>query len=208
MAKTNASTKTASKTAKPATNAKAAVSNSAENPLKSFYKQTVVPALMQKFGYSNVMQVPAIKAIVLNMGVGEAVNDRKIVDQASKELTSIAGQKSVITKSRKSVAGFKIREGWPIGCKATLRGTRMYEFLERLLYIAIPRIRDFRGLNKRSFDAFGNFSMGVKEQIIFPEIQYDQVDAVRGLDISIVTTAKNKEEGLALLLAMTFPFKE
>lgn len=176
--------------------------------LQAFYKETVVPALLQQFEYKNIMQVPAIKAVVLNMGVGEAVNDRKIIEQASRELTQIAGQKAVITKSKLSVAGFKMREGWPIGCKVTLRGKRMYDFLERLLYIAIPRVRDFRGLNRRSFDAFGNFSMGVKEQIIFPEIQYDQVDATRGLDISVVTSAKNPAEGLALLLAMKFPFRK
>jgi large subunit ribosomal protein L5 len=142
------------------------------------------------------------------MGVGEAVNDKKIVENAASNLTQIAGQKAIITKARKSVSGFKIREGWPIGCKVTLRGKRMYEFLERLLYIAIPRIRDFRGLNRRSFDGRGNYTMGIKEQIVFPEIEYDKIDALRGLDISISTTAKTNAEGLGLLKAFNFPFRE
>jgi large subunit ribosomal protein L5 len=163
---------------------------------------------MKDFGYANVMEVPRITKITLNMGVGEAVNDKKIVENAAAELSRIAGQKSVITKTKKSVAGFKIREGWPIGCKVTLRQDRMFEFLERLLYIAIPRIRDFRGLNRRSFDGRGNYSLGIKEQIVFPEIQYDKIDALRGLDITITTTARTNEEGLALLLAYQFPFKE
>lgn len=176
--------------------------------LKEFYQKTVVPKLMKDFGYANVMQVPKLVKVTLNMGVGEAVNDKKIVENAANDLTRIAGQKAVITRTRKSVAGFKIREGWPIGCRVTLRADRMYEFLERLLYIAIPRVRDFRGLNRRSFDGRGNFSMGVKEQIVFPEIQYDKIDALRGLDISITTTANTNEEALALLRALKFPFRE
>jgi len=176
--------------------------------LKSFYDKTIIQQLMKQFGYTNVMEVPRITKVTLNMGVGEAVNDKKVVDHAAGDLSKLAGQKPVITKSRKSVAGFKIREGWPIGCKVTLRRDRMYEFLERLLSIAIPRIRDFRGLNRRSFDGRGNYSMGVTEQIVFPEIQYDKVDALRGLDITITTTAKTNEEGLALLSAFQFPFKE
>jgi large subunit ribosomal protein L5 len=179
-----------------------------KSKLKEFYNKSIVQKLMKDFGYLNVMEVPRLTKITLNMGVGEAVNDKKIVENASAELSRIAGQKSVITKTRKSVAGFKIREGWPIGCKVTLRKDRMYEFLERLLFIAIPRVRDFRGLNKRSFDGRGNFSMGIKEQIVFPEIQYDKIDALRGLDITITTTAKTNEEGLALLSAYNFPFKE
>lgn len=159
-------------------------------------------------GYSNVMEVPKITKITINMGVGEAVNDKKIVDNAANDMMRIAGQKPVITKSRKSVAGFKIRDGWPIGCMVTLRRNRMYEFLERLLSIAIPRIRDFRGLNRRSFDGRGNYSMGIKEQIVFPEIQYDKIDALRGMDITITTDAKTNEEGLALLQAFNFPFRE
>jgi large subunit ribosomal protein L5 len=176
--------------------------------LKEFYQKNVVSALMQQMGYINVMQVPRLLKVTLNMGVGEAVNDKKIVENAAGDLTKIAGQKAVITKTRKSVAGFKIREGWPIGCKVTLRGERMYEFLERLLCVAMPRIRDFRGLSKRSFDGRGNYSLGIKEQIVFPEIQYDKIDALRGLDITIATTARTNEEGLALLSALKFPFKE
>ena len=176
--------------------------------LKAFYQKEVVKKLIQDLGYKNNMEVPRITKITLNMGVGEAVNDKKIVDNAAGDLTKIAGQKPVITKTRKSVAGFKIREGWPIGCKVTLRRDRMYEFLERLLFIAIPRIRDFRGLNRRSFDGRGNYSIGIKEQIVFPEIQYDKIDAIRGLDITITTSAGTNEEGLALLSAFRFPFKE
>lgn len=176
--------------------------------LKKFYKDTIVQKLMKELGYSNVMEVPRVTKITLNMGVGEAVNDKKVVDNAAGDLAKIAGQKPVITKARKSVAGFKIREGWPIGCKVTLRRDRMYDFLERLLCIAVPRIRDFRGLNKRSFDGQGNYTMGIKEQIVFPEIQYDKIDAIRGLDITITTSAKTNEEGLALLQAFNFPFKE
>lgn len=176
--------------------------------LRKFYKDAIVKKLIEEFDYANVMEVPRITKVTLNMGVGEAVNDKKVVDHAVSDMSKIAGQKPVITKARKSVAGFKIREGWPIGCKVTLRGDRMYEFLERLLYVAIPRIRDFRGLNKRSFDGTGNFTMGVKEQIVFPEIQYDKIDALRGLDITITTTAKTNPEGLALLKALSFPFRE
>lgn len=178
------------------------------NKLQAYYKDTIVKRLMKELGYSNVMEVPRITKITLNMGVGEAVNDKKIVDNAVSDMTKIAGQKPVITKTRKSVAGFKIREGWPIGCMVTLRKGRMYDFLERLLYIAIPRIRDFRGLNRRSFDGQGNYSMGVKEQIVFPEIQYDKIDTLRGMDITITTSANTNEEGLALLKAFNFPFKE
>lgn len=176
--------------------------------LKDFYKETIVQKLLKELGYSNIMEVPRITKITLNMGVGEAVNDKKVVDNAAGDLAKIAGQKPVITKARKSVAGFKIREGWPIGCKVTLRKDRMYDFLERLLFISIPRIRDFRGLNRRSFDGRGNYTLGIKEQIVFPEIQYDKIDAIRGLDITITTSAKTNEEGLALLQAFNFPFKE
>ncbi len=176
--------------------------------LKAFYKDVVLPKLMKEFHYKTIMQVPKITKITLNMGVGQAANDKKLVDQAFADLSRIAGQKPVITKTRKSVAGFKIREGWPIGCMVTLRGDRMYDFLERLLFIAIPRIRDFRGLNKKSFDGRGNYAMGITEQIIFPEIQYDKIDALRGMDIVITTTASNKQEVLALLSTFQFPFRE
>lgn len=175
--------------------------------LKEFYKSDVVPALTKQFGFDNPMRVPRITKVVLNMGVGDAVGDKKLLDSAVADLTLISGQKPVITKARKSIAGFKIREGWPIGCKVTLRGDRMYDFLDRLVDIAIPRVRDFRGLNPRSFDGRGNYAMGVTEQIIFPEIDYDKVDQLRGLDITITTTARNDEEGRALLSAMRFPFK-
>ena len=161
----------------------------------------------EKFGYKTIMQVPRIEKITLNMGVGEAVADKKVLENAARDMTAIAGQKPLITKVRKSVAGFHIREGYPIGCKVTLRGERMWEFLERLIVIAIPRIRDFRGLSAKSFDGRGNYSMGVREQIIFPEIDFDKVDAVRGLDITITTTAKTDEEGRALLEAFNFPFR-
>ena len=171
------------------------------------YKETVVPALMQKFGYKSIMEVPRIEKITLNMGVGEASGDRKIMEFAVGDMTKISGQKPIVTKARKSVASFKIRDGWPIGCKVTLRRDRMYEFLDRLITIAIPRIRDFRGLSAKSFDGRGNYSMGVKEQIIFPEIDYDKVDALRGLDITITTSAKTDEEGRALLEGFNFPFK-
>ena len=175
--------------------------------LKEYYKEKVVPELAQRLGLSNTMRVPKVTKVVLNMGLGEAVADKKILENATSDLSSISGQKVVVTKARKSIAGFKIRDGWPIGCKVTLRGDRMYEFLERLVNIAIPRIRDFRGLNPKSFDGRGNFAMGVSEQIIFPEIEYDKVDKLRGLDIIITTTASNDEEGRALLNALRFPFK-
>ena len=176
--------------------------------LHEVYKDKVVAELQEKFGFSSVMQVPQIEKITLNMGVGEALADKKILDNAVADLEAIAGQKPLITKARKSVAGFKIREGYPIGAKVTLRGERMWEFLERLISISVPRIRDFRGLNPKSFDGRGNYSMGVREQIIFPEIDYDKVDKIRGLDITITTTAKTNEEGHALLTAFNFPFKK
>ena len=175
--------------------------------LHDLYKQEVIKALTEKFGYKTIMQVPRIEKITLNMGVGEAVADKKVLENAARDMTAIAGQKPLITKVRKSVAGFHIREGYPIGCKVTLRGERMWEFLERLIVIAIPRIRDFRGLSSKSFDGRGNYSMGVREQIIFPEIDFDKVDAVRGLDITITTTAKTDEEGKALLESFNFPFR-
>ncbi len=171
------------------------------------YKQEVIKALTEKFGYKTVMQVPRIVKITLNMGVGEAVADKKVLENAARDMATISGQKPLITKVRKSVAGFHIREGYPIGCKVTLRGERMWEFLERLIVISIPRIRDFRGLSPKSFDGRGNYSMGVREQIIFPEIDYDKVDTIRGLDITITTTAKTDEEGRALLEAFNFPFR-
>jgi len=176
--------------------------------LKEVYKTEVAPALLKEFGYANVMQVPRITKITLNMGVGEAVGDKKQLDNAVAEMERISGQKPVVTKARKSVAGFKVREGFPIGCKVTLRGERMWEFLERLVDIAIPRVRDFRGLNPRSFDGRGNYSMGVREQIIFPEIDYDKIDKIRGMDITITTTANSNEEGAALLRAFNFPFRK
>lgn len=176
--------------------------------LKQFYQNEVIPALSQEFGFKNRMRVPKVSKVVLNMGLGEAVADKKILENATNDLELISGQKVVITKARKSIAAFKIREGWPIGCKVTLRGERMYEFLERLVGIAIPRIRDFRGLSPKSFDGRGNFAMGVTEQIIFPEIDYDKIDKLRGLDITITTTARNDKEGRALLTAMRFPFRE
>ncbi|MDJ0805341.1 MAG: 50S ribosomal protein L5 [Gammaproteobacteria bacterium] len=175
--------------------------------LQQQYKDTIEQQLMDKFQFSSIMQVPKITKITLNMGVGEAIGDKKVLEYAVGDMEKIAGQKAVITKARKSNAGFKIREGWPIGCKVTLRRERMYEFLDRLINIAIPRIRDFRGLNGKAFDGRGNYSMGVNEQIIFPEIDYDKVDALRGLDITITTSAKTDEEGRALLEAFKFPFK-
>lgn len=175
--------------------------------LREYYRKEVVPALTQQFGFDNPMRVPKITKITLNMGVGEAIADKKLLENATSELEMISGQKVVITKARKSIAGFKIREGWPIGCKVTLRGERMYEFLERLVGIAIPRIRDFRGLSPKAFDGRGNYAMGVTEQIIFPEIEYDKIDKLRGLDITITTTARNDDEGRALLAAMNFPFR-
>lgn len=182
--------------------------NEGQCRLKKHFHEKVISALSKQFGYDNVMQVPRIQKITLNMGVGEAADDKKIVKAAQDNLTQIAGQKAVITLSRKSVAGFKIRDGWPIGCKVTLRGERMYEFLDRLLSVALPRVRDFRGLNPRSFDSRGNYSLGLKEQITFPEIDYNQVDAVRGLDITITTSAKTDAEAYALLKAFNFPFRE
>jgi len=176
--------------------------------LHEIYKDQVVPELFKQFGYTSIMQVPRIVKITLNMGVGEAVADKKVLDHAVADLTAISGQKPLVTKARKSVAGFKIREGYPIGAKVTLRGERMWDFLERLVSIAIPRIRDFRGVNPKSFDGRGNYSMGVREQIIFPEIDYDKVDAVPGLDITITTTARTDDEGRALLAAFNFPFKK
>jgi len=175
--------------------------------LAVYYREKVVPELMQKRGYKTVMQVPRIRKITLNMGVGETVNDKKILDNAVGDMTRIAGQKPVVTKSRRSIANFKIRAGFPVGCMVTLRGARMYEFLDRLVNIAIPRIRDFRGVSNRAFDGRGNYSLGVKEQIIFPEIEYDKIDALRGLDIAINTTAKTDDEARALLTAFRFPFR-
>ena len=176
--------------------------------LKEVYNNEIVSKLQEQFGYKSVMEVPKITKITLNMGVGEASQDRKAIDGAVADLALIAGQKPLVTNARKSVAGFKIREGWPIGAKVTLRGERMYEFLDRLVSMAIPRIRDFRGLNPKSFDGRGNYSMGVKEQIVFPEIDYDKIDKIRGMDITITTTAKNDDEGRALLDAFQFPLKK
>jgi large subunit ribosomal protein L5 len=175
--------------------------------LQAHYRDTVVKQLMEQFGYKTVMQVPRIEKITLNMGVGEAVADKKIMDNAVADMTKLAGQKPLVTKSRKSIAVFKIRTGYPVGCKVTLRGTRMYEFLDRLVTVAIPRIRDFRGIPAKSFDGRGNFNFGVKEQIIFPEIEYDKIDALRGMNITITTTARSNEEGKALLAAFKFPFR-
>ncbi|EEX38177.1 50S ribosomal protein L5 [Vibrio metschnikovii] len=176
--------------------------------LHDYYKSSVVAELAKQFGYTSVMQVPRIEKITLNMGVGEAINDKKLLENAASDMATISGQKPLITKARKSVAGFKIREGYPIGCKVTLRGERMWDFLERLIFIALPRVRDFRGVSAKSFDGRGNYSMGVREQIIFPEIDYDKVDRVRGLDITITTSAGTDEEGRALLAAFNFPFRK
>jgi large subunit ribosomal protein L5 len=176
--------------------------------LKQHYRENVVPKLMKELGIVNVMEVPKITKITVNMGVGEAVADKKIVEAAAADLTKITGQKPKLCSSRKSIASFKLREGLPIGCKVTLRGERMYEFLDRLISIAMPRIRDFRGVSPRSFDGSGNYNMGVKEQIIFPEIQYDQIDQLRGMDITITTTAKDDKAGRALLDAFSFPFRK
>jgi large subunit ribosomal protein L5 len=175
--------------------------------LQEQYKETIVPQLMERFGYKSVMQVPRIEKITLNMGVGEAVADKKVMEFAVGDMQKIAGQKAVVTYARKSVAGFKIRDGWPVGCKVTLRRERMYEFLDRLINVSIPRIRDFRGLPAKSFDGRGNYNMGVKEQIIFPEIDYDKIDTLRGMDITITTSARNDDEGRALLEGFNFPFK-
>jgi len=176
--------------------------------LKDFYKDTVVKQLQDEFNYKSVMEVPRITKITINMGVGEALTDKKVLENAIADMEKIAGQKPVVTKARKSVAGFKVREGWPIGCKVTLRADRMYDFLDRLITISIPRIRDFRGLNPKSFDGQGNYSMGIKEQIIFPEIEYDRIDKLRGMDITITTSANTAEESRALLSAFKFPFRK
>lgn len=173
----------------------------------TLYHDTIVPELMKKFGYKTVMQVPRITKITLNMGVGEAVNDKKLVDNALADMTKIAGQKPVVTRTRKAIANFKIRENMPIGCMVTLRGERMYDFLDRLVTVAFPRVRDFRGVSGRAFDGRGNYNIGLKEQIIFPEIEYDKIDALRGMNISITTTAKTDEEAKALLAGFNFPFR-
>jgi large subunit ribosomal protein L5 len=175
--------------------------------LFDYYKDAVAPELMKKFGYKSVMEVPRIEKITLNMGVGEAVADKKVMEHAVSDMQKIAGQKPIVTKSKKSIAGFKIRENYPVGCKVTLRKARMYEFLDRLVTVAIPRIRDFRGISGKSFDGRGNYNMGIKEQIIFPEIEYDKIDALRGMNITITTSAKTDEEAKALLLAFKFPLK-
>ncbi|OFZ69571.1 MAG: 50S ribosomal protein L5 [Betaproteobacteria bacterium RBG_16_58_11] len=175
--------------------------------LQDFYKEKVVPQLMQEFGYKSIMEVPRIDKIVINMGVGEAVGDKKVMEHAVGDMQKIAGQKVVVTKARKAIAVYKIREDYPVGCMVTLRKQRMYDFLDRLVTIAIPRIRDFRGISGRAFDGRGNYNMGVKEQIIFPEIEYDKIDAIRGMNITITTTAKTDKEGRALLAAFSFPFK-
>jgi large subunit ribosomal protein L5 len=175
--------------------------------LQTFYRDQVMKDLTQQFGYQSAMQVPRIEKIVVNMGVGEAVADKKIMDNAVADMQKIVGQKPLVTKARKSVANFKIREGYPVGCKVTLRGARMYEFLDRLVNVALPRVRDFRGISARSFDGRGNYNMGVKEQIIFPEIEYDKIDAIRGMNITITTTAKSDAEAKALLAAFKFPFR-
>ncbi len=175
--------------------------------LNDYYRETIIPQLMEELGFTNVMQVPKVSKITLNMGVGEAATNKKVMEHAVSDMTAIAGQKPIVRLSRKSVATFKIRDGWPVGCKVTLRREKMYEFLDRLVNIAIPRVRDFRGLKRQSFDGRGNYSLGVQEQIMFPEIDYDKIDAIRGMDITITTTAKNDEEGMALLKAFNFPFK-
>jgi large subunit ribosomal protein L5 len=175
--------------------------------LQQYYRDTVMPQLMEKLGIKNPMEVPRISKITINMGVGEAVGDRKVMDHAVSDMTRIAGQKPIICPARKSVAGFKIRDGMAVGCKVTLRRARMYEFLDRLIGVALPRVRDFRGMNAKSFDGRGNYNMGVREQIIFPEIDYDQIDEIRGMDITITTTARDDKEGRALLEAFSFPFR-
>ena len=175
--------------------------------LHKHYKDVVVGQLMKQFGYANVMQVPRLTKITINMGVGEAVADKKVIDHAVADLTKIAGQKPVVTKARKSIANFKVREHWPVGCKVTLRRERMWEFLDRLVSIALPRVRDFRGISARAFDGRGNYTLGVKEQIIFPEIEFDKIDALRGMDITFTTTAKTDDEAKALLKAFSFPFR-
>ena len=177
-------------------------------PLKKLYDEVIVKKMMDQFHYANPMQVPRIVKITLNMGVGEAVADKKVLDRAVEELILISGQKAIVTNAKKSIAGFKIREGWPIGCKVTMRRDRMYDFLQRLLNIALPRVRDFRGLNPRSFDGRGNYSFGIKEQLVFAEIDFDKVEAIRGMDITITTTAKTDDEARALLAAFNFPFRD
>ncbi len=177
------------------------------NRLDSIYKNEIVPKLIERFGYKNVMQVPRLTKITLNMGVGEAVGNKKVLENATADMAKIAGQKPIVTKARLSVASFKIRDGWPIGCKVTLRRDRMFEFFDRLVNVSLPRVRDFRGMSGRAFDGRGNYNMGVKEQIIFPEIDFDQIDAIRGMDISIATTAKTNAEAKALLEAYGFPFR-
>jgi large subunit ribosomal protein L5 len=175
--------------------------------LQAHYREKIVPELVAKFGYKSIMEVPRLTKITLNMGLSEAVSDKKIIEHAVGDMTKISGQKPVVTKARKAIAGFKIREGYPIGCMVTLRGARMYEFLDRFITIALPRVRDFRGISGKAFDGRGNYNIGVKEQIIFPEIEYDKVDALRGLNISITTTAKSDDEAKALLTAFRFPFR-
>ena len=176
--------------------------------LKDFYRDDVTKQLTKQFGYKSVMEVPRVTKITLNMGVGDALTDKKVLERAVSDMEKISGQKVIVTKAKKSIAGFKLREGWPVGCKVTLRADRMYDFLDRLITISIPRTRDFRGLNPKSFDKQGNYSMGVKEQIIFPEIEYDKIDKLRGMDITITTTAKTAEESHALLSAFKFPFRK
>ncbi len=175
--------------------------------LQEFYKQSVINQLMEKFNYSNIMEVPRLDKITLNMGLGEAVADKKVIEKAVGDMAKITGQKPIVTKARKSVASFKIRDDYPIGCKVTLRRERMYEFFDRLITVSLPRVRDFRGVSPKSFDGQGNYNLGVKEQIIFPEINYDQIDAIRGMDIAVTTTARTDEEGMALLRAFGFPFR-
>ena len=177
------------------------------NRLEKIYKDQIVPKLVERFGYQNIMQVPRLSKITLNMGVGEAVGNKKVLENAVADMAKIAGQRPIVTKARVSVASFKIRDGWPIGCKVTLRRDRMYEFFDRLVSISLPRVRDFRGVSGRAFDGRGNYNMGVKEQIIFPEIDFDQIDAIRGMDIAISTTARTDEEAKALLVAYGFPFR-
>lgn len=176
--------------------------------LKQIYNETMVPALQKKLGYDNVMMVPKMLKVTLNMGLGQAASDKKVVEHARNDLTAIAGQKAVVTKTKKSIAGFKIRDGWPIGCKVTLRGDHMYDFIGRLLHVSLPRVRDFRGLSAKSFDGRGNYNFGLKEQIVFPEIDYDKIDALRGLNITITTSAKDNKAGVALLMAFGFPFRD
>ena len=176
--------------------------------LQDLYRESIAPGLKERFGYASLMQVPKVEKVTLNMGVGEAVGDKKILENAVNDMRLISGQKPIVTLARKSVAGFKIREDWPIGCKVTLRRRRMYEFLDRLIHVAIPRVRDFRGFSRRAFDGRGNYSLGIKEQIVFPEIDYDKIDAIRGMDIAITTSASTDEEALALLTGFEFPFRQ